>query len=355
MKFKMNRKVFLSLVQSVAPAVASKSTTSVLEFFKVEAIDSRVELSATNMEVSLKAFRAAEVSSPGVIILKGHILQSIVSNSTSDDVEVELKGSKIQINTGRSVFNVPVADPTQFPPVHQYSSFTFQSVKKDFLDQVGRVAYAAAKDDHRFHLKAVYVQPSEMVATDGHRLAILRSELPIDKPALVPAEAFGVLRKAFSKSEGDDLGMFKDTKNNLHFHKGDMAASLRLLEADYVDYAQVLPKGEFQEMVVQKDRLHDALKLVTLVSDKINHVRFTLKEGMLTLETRSEEVGEAIDRVEAQHKEPAEFALNSKYLADVLERIEGDTVQFELRGPKNPVLIREKDYVAIIMPQALKY
>jgi len=308
MKFKVNRKAFLNLVQSIAPGVSNKSPVSILEFFKMEAVDGRVELSATNMEITLKGFREAEVERNGLAIIKANILQSIVYNASSDDVYLETTGSKIRISAGKSVFNVNFADPSQFPPIHQYSDFKFSKVEKGLLDKVDRVAFAASKDEHRYNLRSVYVQPTEMAATDGHRLAILRHSIPLDKPVLIPSEAFGSLRKAFSHSDVEELSVCRD-ENNLHFHSGQVAASLRLLNAKFVDYARVLPKDPHKDMVVQRDHLKGALKLVTLVSDKINHVRFDLKDGILKLQTRSEEVGEAKDEVEAQHKEPAEFAL----------------------------------------------
>lgn len=352
MKFTIDRKSFLDLVHTVFPSVDQRGTLPSLSYIRIEAAKAGVVLSATNIVTTTKSYRKADVLETGVAVVPGKTLNDIVGNVSAESFGVELEKTRLAIRAGKSSFHVHILDPEQFPPIPDYGSYQFRPLVKEFFDNVNRVAYSASRDESRAHLQAVYIQPSEMVATDGHRMAILQSEFPSEHPLLVQRESLSAIAKVFSSSRSDAFQVAVDD-GQIHFRTEDTAATVKLMQGTYVDYALVIPKGACQTVEVQKTALRESIKLVTLVSGKTNQVRFDLKDGRMKLTSYSESIGEATDSVECQYQKDFTFAMNARYLDQALDQLKEDVVRIELREARSPIVIREKGYVAIIMPQAV--
>lgn len=352
MKFTIDRKPFLELVHTVYPSVDQKGTLPSLSYIRMEAAKGGLVLAATNIVTTTKSYRKANTLETGVVVVPGKTLNDIVSNVNAESFGVELEKTRLTIRAGKSAFHVHTLDADHFPPIPDYGKFQFRPLIKEFFDNINRVVFSASRDESRAHLQAVYIQPSEMVATDGHRMSILQSEFPSEHPLLVHRDSFLTLTKVFSSSGGKDIQVAVD-EGHIHFRTDDTASTVKLMQGTYVDYALVIPKGECQVVEVQRTALREAIKLVTLVSGKTNQVRFDLKDGRMKLTSYSESIGEATDSVECQHHKDFTFALNARYLDQVLDHLKEDVVKIELRESRSPIVIRENGYVSVVMPQSV--
>lgn len=351
MQFQIEKAQFHKLIQSVFPAVESKGTLAALQYIKIETVKDRVILSATNMQLSLKGFRSAKIGAEGAVAVQGKALGDVVSALPAGEISVTYANNRLQVRTPKSTFNLQTIPADQFPTVQNYANMDFKEAPKDLFEQFDRVSHAVCKDPTRYNITGVYVQPTELAATDGHRLSVLQYVLPIDKPAILLGKSIAGLRDAFSYSEADNaLGICRQG-NDVHFHRGDMAGTVRLIEAEFPNYPQVIPGGAFREAQVKKADLKSAIQLVTLVANQLKQVKFKLSGGLMHLKAYSEAIGDAEDSIECQYEGDFEFALNAEYLLDVLTRLKGDVVKFELRQSLSPIVIREDGYVNVIMPQ----
>lgn len=352
MKFTIDRKVFSDLVHTIYPSVDPKGPLPSLSYIKVEAIKEGLVLSATNIATSAKAFRRANVLETGVTVIPGKTLYDIVSNARADSFGVEFQGNLAVIRAGKSTFRVHTLDAQQFPPIPEYGNYQFRPLIKEFFTHVNRVLFSASRDEARPHLQSVNIEPAEMTATDGHRMAVQCTAFPTERPLVVNKDSFATLSKIFSFTEGKDLQVAVE-EGCIHFRTPDTAATVKLMQCDYVDYRRVIPTGECQIAEVQKAALREAIKLVTVVSGKTNQVRIDIQNGLMRLTSYSESIGEASDSVECQHQADISLAVSGKYLGEAIDHLQDEVVRIELRGPKSPIVIREKDYVSIIQPQAL--
>jgi DNA polymerase-3 subunit beta len=136
--------------------------------------------------------------------------------------------------------------------------------------------------------------------------------------------------------------------------RGNLLLVARLMEGNYPNYQQVIPKDNNRKASVKKMAFQGALRRVSILSrEKTNAVRLTVGKGRMLLSSNNPEMGEAHEEMEARCPgEEITTGFNARYLLDVLEAHEGDEVVLEFKDPLSPCLIREdeKKYLCVVMP-----
>ena len=131
----------------------------------------------------------------------------------------------------------------------------------------------------------------------------------------------------------------------------------RLMEGNYPNYQQVIPKEKEQEkrVMVGKQELEGALRRVAVLSrDKTNAVKLTFARGRMTLFSNNPDFGEATEEVSVRYGgEPLTTGFNARYLLDVLGVMDGETVTLQMDTPLSPCLLREPGnagFACVVMP-----
>jgi DNA polymerase-3 subunit beta len=239
-----------------------------------------------------------------------------------------------------------------------------------FRRLVDRVSSFATGDETRYNLSGILLESQEeegttllrMVATDGHRLAIAEGEVPGiggllgDRRVLVPRKGLIEIKKLSDGGPGSiELSA---TEKFLFAGKGDTEVWVRLLDAEFPDYMQVVPKENRIIANVPRGAFHDVLKRVSVMApDKVNSVRLSFSGKQLEVSTNSPDLGEARDLLPIEFEgAPVKVGFNGRYLQDALGGISDDTVRMELKDEVSQVIVRpatEKNFVAVIMPMRI--
>jgi len=131
---------------------------------------------------------------------------------------------------------------------------------------------------------------------------------------------------------------------------------MRLLEARYPDYQQVIPPDTAGvSLEVKRLVLLEALRrMVVLTNDKYRGVKIQLKGDNLTILLQNPELGEAREEVEVIYQgEEMEVGFNSAYLMDALRAMRSEEVSFSFTEASRPVKITgpaDEKYLSVIMP-----
>jgi DNA polymerase-3 subunit beta len=202
-----------------------------------------------------------------------------------------------------------------------------------------------------------------MVATDGHRLARVNMDNKMLKglndDVIIPPKVLDLIPK-FINNNGDSIGIiFED--NRIIFNLGDIVVSSRLIEGPYPSYEAVIPEAADKTMVISKDDLYSSVRRVSILSNSLTHqVKFAVKNNNLILSTTNTDVGgEAKENLPCEYKgEAIEIGYNAGYVNDILGKIEGDEVIFELSNPVSAGLIYtsdtpKDDFLCLLMPLRL--
>jgi DNA polymerase-3 subunit beta len=199
------------------------------------------------------------------------------------------------------------------------------------------------------------------VATDGHRLSMITrpvSDLDFEERVIVPRKGLSEVRKLISADEDVQVGM--DIRDGfLLLETAAAKVSMRLIDGEFPDYNQVLPKQAGTVVTLNLEQFAQALRRVALmVSDKGKCVRLDFGQNSLRISSSSPELGEAVEELEVKYGgKGLSVGFNAKYILDILASMnESQAVHFELNGELGPGKIYaegDESYIGIVMPMRL--
>src|SRR5438270_13927998 len=103
----------LTLVQGI---VERRNTVPILGHVLIEPEESRLRLSATDLEVGIRTEIPAEGKQPGALTLNARKLFEIVRETEGDKVTIKsLDNDWFELRCGRARFKVMTLDPRSFP------------------------------------------------------------------------------------------------------------------------------------------------------------------------------------------------------------------------------------------------
>jgi len=359
MQLNIQRDTFLDGLSRVAPITNQRTTLPILNNVLIDAGATTLTLMATNLEVGIRTEVEAEVQEPGRTTIPGHRLYQIVRELPSQSVTVESgENHRLNLSCGNSNFTLAGMDPADYPDVAIPDVPESTSIEASVLvDALDSVVFAAAHGESRFNLAAVLFEPAEdktrLVTTDGHRLASTVIPLTLHGDnRVVPRRGIEELRKAVGSVSGDIRLGFTD--DNLVVTTGGLTMSVRLIDATYPEWRNVVPDDEPALVTANLEALMRCLKRVTLLTSDLNKgATVQIEGGTMTLTATHPDLGTATDSVEVEHEgEPIEVVLNAAYLLDALSVLESETVRLEYRPDGKPIIIRPSDgeYFSLVMP-----
>ena len=225
---------------------------------------------------------------------------------------------------------------------------------------IGKVIFAVSTEESRFQLNGALLKLKqgglEMVATDGHRLALVENGLE------GAAEADGVLvpRKALQelqRFEGDGSLEFRRSEHHLSFRLGRRELICRILEGTFPDYERVIAKDNDKIGTFDRQVLAEAVQRVALLTgDRARAVRLEF-DGNDHHGLRRQPGSRRGEREVACEfdGEGISLGINPDYLGHFLSAIETEKVRLQLKdentqGVGVPVDGDDVRYLCVIMP-----
>ena len=329
-------------------------------------------LVASDLEIVVRCSQSLDVVEPGSVALPARKLFDIAKVLPKGPVTVAgREGNFVEISAGRGHFRLAGLGSEEFPEMPERPKGKPVPVDSEtFRKLVDRVSAFATGDETRYNLSGILLERQEeegktilrMVATDGHRLAIADEEVPNlgdllgEKRVLVPRKGLIEIRKLSDGGPGSlELSA---TEKFLFAGKGDTEVWVRLLDAEFPDYRQVVPKENQVIANVPRGTFLDVLKRVSVMApDKVNSVRLSFSGKQLEVSTTTPDIGEARDLLPIEFEgAPIKVGFNGRYLQDALGGISEDTVRMALKDEVSQVIVQPatgKNYLAIIMPMRI--
>ena len=366
MKIICQKSVLAKAVGLAHNAVSSKSTLPILSNILFETNKKGVEVLGTDLEIGLRCFIEVEVVKPGAITIPAKKISDILRECPDQEVEISVdEGNRITIKCGKTLFKVMGLSREDFPNLPEIKNEkTLKIADKDLLDMIRKVHFAVSNDETRRVLNgallAVEGDVIRMVSTDGHRLSLVTHKLGQageKSSAIVPGKTLNELLKILDG--GTDEIEVTFTENHVFFKKSNATLATRLIDGQFPNYEQVIPKKNEYALLAETQLLLQATRRVsTMASDKSNSVKLVLKTNSLTLTSNTPDVGEAEEEMEVVYKGPEmTLAYNAKYLVDVLKVVETEKTEFRLSSALNPALIKPQgggdEFEYVVMPMRI--
>jgi DNA polymerase-3 subunit beta len=333
-----------------------------------------LRFAATDLYLSVASAAKAKVSKGGSVALSARTLFDIVKNLPEGEVTVTVKenhAAEIRVNKVR--FKIPGMPGAEFPALPSPGETPYAELEAEALSRLITLThYSMSHDETRPHLAGALFEGNgkavRMVTTDGHRLS--RAEFKtsgsglLNYEMLVPAKGIVELKKLLDDAKGAGKGEGAATVGvataggNAFFKQKDVVLSVKLADEQFPPYTKVIPSKHEHALTLNRARLQDALRRISLVAnDKSGAVRFGLETGLLRITSENPDVGEGSEELDVDFSgEAMEIGFNARYLQDVLSSLTEDDVVLELGGQLDPGVVKPKgptDFIGVIMPMRI--
>ena len=361
MKFRCDGLELSEAISVVSKAISSKTTSQILEGIKIVCADDHLVLSATDLEISIEKTIRAEVDIEGETVVPGRLFGDYIKKLTNEQIECELnEKNQLRIAYTDSEGCLQCMEKSEFPQIKEVEKQNFFEIaKEDFKALINNVFYAVAQDDSRPILKGILIETTgasiRAVAVDGCRLSIANKNLVMstsDFKLIVPGKNINDIVKMM-----DNEGSIKVYvhSNNIMVDLGDTIIINRLIDGQFINYRQILPKDFSTVVTINKEQIEDAIDRASVLSkiDKNNLVKFDIKEKNLML-TSNSEIGNTKENITVGVKgNDLNISFNSKYFSDCLRVIDNTYVKMNLNSAIQPCVITPcegEDFVFLILP-----
>jgi DNA polymerase-3 subunit beta len=357
----------------VSRAVASRSTTlPVLSNVMLSTDNGRLRLSATNLEIGINTWIGAKVEEDGAITVPARTFGDLVNTLPPDriDLELSVRTQTLHMRCGRSEANIKGIDAQEFPIIPTPEGTGHILIEPETLARmINQVAFAAATDESRPMLTGVLTKFDQdqltMAAADGFRLSVRCATVstPVSDPIqiLIPAKALTELVRVSGSQEDPIEITISPTRNQILFRLENTDLVAQLIDLQFPDYDQIIPKRSNTRTVVNAEELLKAGRAANIFArEAANTVRIhivpgeELTPGHVSIAARSDETGDNLGEIDATVEgEEIEIAFNVRYLLDVLSVIDTQQIALETMSPSSPGVIRlvgDDDFIHVIMP-----
>jgi DNA polymerase III subunit beta len=353
-----------SLVQTALRGVSSRVTMPILSGLLINAEAGRLVVSSTDLEMSIRAEMEAEIPESGSTVVSGRLLGDIVKSMPKGNLSVETGEKYLTLKTSVGEYRIREMMPEDFPQIPNWEGASvLKTAGGEFLQAVQQTARASSSDEKRPVLTGTLIEKNvgsgavKLVSTDSYRLSWRDLDVVGSvedwEDCIIPTKTLNeVARIAGSVEEEVELKMHE---KQVMFKMGDLVVSSRLIEGQFPNYKQLVPKGEKTSVKVNREELAAVVKRALIFG---HNMRLGVYSDHLSVTTETPEVGDSKEEVPAEVEgEEMEVGFNGAYLLDGVTAVETERVEIRLDDPQRPSLLRNEDsekYNYILMPVRLR-
>jgi DNA polymerase-3 subunit beta len=363
----VQRDVLLLPLQSVSGVVERRHTLPILSNVLIEVAGDQLALTATDLELQVASrTETASGADEQATTVSARKLQDILrSLPEGSQVALDIQDKRMQIKAGKSKFSLQTLPAPDFPKLASTGDAVVEvELSEGELKQLfSLVQYAMAQQDIRYYLNGLLlsIAPNGLtvVATDGHRLALVALPIDVDVPrteVILPRKAVLELSKLLGDT--DAKVRIQVRENQVTFAFAQIEFTTKIVDGKFPDYQKVIPAGYTKEFVFDRQTLQQALLRAAILSnEKFRGVRWVLTENSLRVVSSNAEQEEAEEELEVDYAgEPLDIGFNVSYLLDVLANVSASEVKCALGDANSSMLVtlpENPNFKYVVMPMRI--
>ncbi len=362
MQFTCSTSKLIEALQIATKALANRTTNQILEGVLIETDMEELTLTCSDERITIVTRIPANISDPGRGVVPGKLFSEIVRRLPDETVDVRMDNRFVfTIRSASSRTNISGQDADLFPRLPRMDDVREISLPQDMLrDMIQKTEFAIAQDDMREVLTGCLLEIGgdvTMVALDGYRLALRRAKCSdvLEKfSAIIPGRAVGDIGKLLSDDE-EAFAQLSFGGNKLHIRLENTEIYVILIEGEYVQYRQILPKTFATRVELDLDPFRRCIDRAALIAREgsNNLIMLKIEGGSMVIEAHSQ-IGDVREELPIrQEGADLNIAFNVKYLTDVVRFIDSDSIELNLNNPVSPCIVTpvgDSDYVHLILP-----
>ena len=373
MFIEIEKKNLVSLLARAQNIVEKRNTMPVLANVLLQVENKTLKIFATDLEVSITDEAPIIKGAAGQLAASAKNLFDIIKEFADGTILITKKENNwLEIKQNKSVFNIVGISTDEYPIFPSFSTKDFMKVDPKVLSEmIEKTIYSVSSDETRYHLNGVYFEKYtfegkesfKMVATDGHRLSLVSRQIDeknsknlVNQGVIIPRKGLFEIRKLLDEATG--LVEMAIEGPQLIVRSNSTVLMTRLIEGKYPNYQMLIPQNLNRKVLVNREMLLSSLKRVSLLSNqKYKGVTLSLSKGILEISSTNPDLGDAKEEIEIDYKgDEMKIGFNAKYILDVLNSFDDESVDINLNDQISPGLMRphnDINYTCVVMPMRI--
>lgn len=365
MKIKCNREDIKKGFNIVESVVSSSTIKPTLQNVKVVASGNTLELSTTDLEISIKhIIESVDVIEAGTIVCHESRISSIVKEWTSEEVEISEENRICKIAGSKEFFKVLCADPEDFPAMPEFEEEDYIEMDSSFLaEMIRRTSFIILAERLKYGSKGVFLDVDEkvlkMVANDGRRLSEVKKKINnqagVKRRCIIPIKGISQILRILQ--EQGDIIKVKLNEKRILVKNGNTVLCSQLIEGQYPEYEDVIPKDLDKKVILNKDIFASAIRRCAIMTtEEYKLLKFKISNDLLEVECNSPDVGESKVEIPVEYSgEEIEIGLNPDYILDFMKVIDTEKVELMLKDRDTAAVFKVgNNCTYVVMPMDLE-
>jgi DNA polymerase-3 subunit beta len=372
MRVVISQELLAGALAIAGKAVSARTVNPVLGHLRVVAEDGQLTFTGTDGDFTIRRSISVADATPGRVLVPAGLFQQLVSRLPKKEITLAVDGNQLNLHVARSTYDITVMGDENFPELPDFSGSRLATLPASLLKRsLLQTTFSAVKESSSggvhytngvlFSFKGGRL---DIVATDGHRLALRRNsglsgmDTP-DKDLLLPARVADELEKMLPDDDEAAVELFHHG-NQVFFSFGAQLVAATLLDVRFPDYERVIPKEIEAKVHAGREELAEALGRVLLVcrqKDQNPVGRIAASGDTLSASSEAGELGKGVEELACEiaggEGNEIKVALNPSYIIDALKNLSGEQVTLNWISEIQPVMLtssREPDFTYIVMP-----
>jgi DNA polymerase-3 subunit beta len=370
MKLTISKETLLDSINWINRVLPARPVLPILSNILIEAKDTNIILSASNLETSSRSEKLATIKEEGQAIVQGRLFSEIIKSLPNQDVLIEKKNNKLNIKCGKAQFVLPTVPENNYPEIQQIPEKTGEIDTKEFLDAILQVGVAAAKEDStpvlttiKFDIDNEFISLS---AIDRYRIAKKKiswkpkEKIKENSSILIKGKNITEIIKGLEGNTNTNIHFEKKEDNKIGFSSEDKTSVLQLLSGDFPQTDQLFKDEYDKEIVVEKSIILESINRVGIISDPNVGITFNINKNKITLSTGEKEETNAEDEIPCLYEQDEiSVKFNSTYIKEGISqidekylviKIDESTKPVEIIGIDKPGGTKSDNYRYVIVP-----
>ena len=362
MKFKASKENLLHGIQTVQNVVSTKVTLPILSNILAETKDNKLKLNATDLDIGISCEIPVETIEEGAITIPAKRFSDIIKELPFGDIVVNSKkNNQIDIEGTHYRFKLIGLPKDEFPKFPEFSHKEKVEIEQSLLKEMFKLtSFAVSHEESRYVLNGVLFEINgnriKVVATDGRRLAKIereiKSTLKNDTNVIIPIKAIQEINRNL-RDEGTVSLVIGS--NQVLFEINGILIATRVIEGEFPNYNQVIPKPAENKIVMNTQELLSSIRRANLLATPdFQAVKFEIFSDKMVVSKSTPDVGESREEIPVDYKgSEMVVGFNPQFLMDFLKNINDEEIHMELLGVDKPAVMRMEDYLYLALPMRI--
>lgn len=353
MKFIVSSTYLLKQLQVLGGVINNSNTLPILDNFLFELKDSKLTVSASDLETTMSSVIDVESDTDGSIALPARLLLDTLKTFPEQPLTFVVDDNNtVEISSNHGKYALAYANGNEFPKAIALEDPSTTTISGDILaTAISKTIFAAGNDDLRPVMSGVFFQFSmeglTFVATDAHKLVkYTREDVQASQVAefIMPKKPLNLLKGILAASDEAVKIEYNDSNAKFTFENSELIC--RLIDGKYPNYEAVIPKENPNKLTIDRTQFLNSVRRVSIFSNKTTH-QIRLKIAGAELNISAEDIdysNKAEERLSCDYQgDDMQIGFNSRFLTEMLNNLSSDEVQLEMSLPNRAGILTPTD------------